>query len=40
VRATADVLLAPMPDWQVTREPDARTGWSELVQRPRDVSAT
>ena len=36
VRTTAEVLLAPLPDWDFRREPDADTGWAELViqQRP------
>jgi len=33
VRTTAEVLLAPLPGWDFTREPDAQTGWSELVIR-------
>jgi predicted DNA-binding protein with PD1-like motif len=35
VRTTAEVLLAPLPGWDFAREPDARTGWSELVIRRR-----
>ena len=31
VRTTAEVLLALLPGWHFTREPDAATGWSELV---------
>ena len=31
VRTTAEVLLALLPDWQFTREPDAGTGYDELV---------
>ena len=31
VRTTAEVLLALLPDWQFTREPDAQTGYDELV---------
>ncbi len=31
VRTTAEVLLAPLPDWQFSREPDPETGWHELV---------
>ncbi len=34
VRTTAEVLLALLPDWQFTREPDPATGWAELVIRP------
>lgn len=33
VRTTAEVLLALLPDWQFTREPDAATGYNELVVR-------
>lgn len=33
VRTTAEVLLALLPDWQFTREPDAATGYNELVLR-------
>ena len=36
VRTTAEVLLALLPDWQFTREPDAQTGFDELVVRARD----
>lgn len=35
VRTTAEVLLAPLPGWDFVREPDARTGWPELVIRQR-----
>jgi predicted DNA-binding protein with PD1-like motif len=35
VRTTAEVLLALLPDWQFTREPDAHTGYNELVVRAR-----
>jgi predicted DNA-binding protein with PD1-like motif len=35
VRTTAEVLVALLPDWDFTREPDATTGWYELVVRPR-----
>ncbi len=34
VRTTAEVLLAPLPDWAFTREPDDSTGYDELVIRP------
>jgi len=30
------VLLALLPDWQFTREPDAQTGYDELVVRARN----
>ena len=36
VLTTAEVLLALLPDWQFTREPDAGTGYDELVVRGRD----
>jgi predicted DNA-binding protein with PD1-like motif len=35
VRTTAEILLAPLPDWSLTREPDPVTGFQELVVRPR-----
>ena len=35
VRTTTEVLLAPLPDWHFSREPDSATGWSELVVRRR-----
>ena len=35
VRTTAEVLLALLPDWEFSREPDATTGYDELVIRPR-----
>lgn len=31
VRTTAEVLLALLPEWAFTREPDAVTGYHELV---------
>ncbi|CAM8649459.1 COG1661 Predicted DNA-binding protein with PD1-like DNA-binding motif [Comamonadaceae bacterium] len=34
VLTTAEVLLALLPDWQFTREPDPLTGYDELVIRP------
>ncbi|MFT3800999.1 MAG: DNA-binding protein [Burkholderiaceae bacterium] len=36
IRTTAEVLLALLPDGSLTREHDARTGFDELVVRPRD----
>ncbi|WP_298235743.1 PPC domain-containing DNA-binding protein [uncultured Azohydromonas sp.] len=33
VRTTAEVLLALLPGWRFTREPDAATGYDELVAR-------
>lgn len=35
VRTTAEVLLALLPEWAFSREPDAATGYAELVIRPR-----
>lgn len=35
VLTTAEALLALLPDWQFTREPDAVTGYDELVIRPQ-----
>lgn len=35
VLTTAEVLLALLPDWHFTREPDAVTGYDELVIRAR-----
>lgn len=35
VRTTAEVLLALLPDWQFSREPDFETGYDELVVRAR-----
>lgn len=34
VRTTAEILVALLPGWRFTREPDARTGYDELVARP------
>ena len=31
VRTTAEVLLALLPEWAFSREPDAATGYGELV---------
>lgn len=36
VLTTAEVLLALLPDWQFTREPDAATGYDELVIRAQN----
>lgn len=36
VLTTAEVLLALLPDWQFSREPDPDTGYDELVVRARD----
>lgn len=35
LRATAEVLLALLPQWEFAREPDAATGYDELVVRSR-----
>jgi predicted DNA-binding protein with PD1-like motif len=35
VRTTAEILLAPLSDWSLTRAPDAATGFNELVVRRR-----
>ncbi len=35
VRTTAEVLLALLPEWEFAREPDALTGYDELVVRAR-----
>lgn len=34
VRTTAELLLALLPDWRFAREPDAATGYAELVVSP------
>ena len=36
VRTTAEVLLALLPEWAFTREPDAATGFAELVVKARE----
>lgn len=36
VRTTAEVLLAPLQEWSLTREHDAVTGFKELVVRRRE----
>jgi predicted DNA-binding protein with PD1-like motif len=35
VRTTAEVLLTLLPEWEFAREPDAATGFDELVVRAR-----
>ena len=35
VRTTAEVLVAPLSGWSLTRAPDATTGFNELVVRRR-----
>lgn len=37
VRTTAEVLLALLPEWEFGREPNALTGYGELVVRVRKV---
>lgn len=34
VRTTAEILLMLLPEWQFSREPDAQTGYAELLIRP------
>jgi predicted DNA-binding protein with PD1-like motif len=36
VRTTAEVLVAPLVEWSLTREHDAATGFNELVVRRRE----
>lgn len=38
VRTTAEVLLALLPEWEFAREPDAVTGYDELVVRAVDAT--
>lgn len=38
VRTSAEVLLALLPEWEFAREPDALTGYDELVVRAVDVT--
>ena len=33
IRTTAEILLVLLPDYQFSREPDAESGWDELVIR-------
>jgi predicted DNA-binding protein with PD1-like motif len=35
IRTTAEILIAPLPDWSLAREYDATTGFNELVVRRR-----
>lgn len=37
VRSSAEVLLALLPEWEFAREPDAATGYDELVVRSAEV---
>jgi hypothetical protein len=39
VRTTAEVLLALLPEWRLSRAPDAVTGYDELVVSRKDLSA-
>lgn len=34
VRTTAEVLIAFLPAWHLSRESDPATGWNEFVIRP------
>ncbi len=36
VRTTAEVLIAPLPEWQLVREHDPATGFQELVVSCRE----
>jgi len=38
VRTTAEVLLVGLHEWQLTRAPDAATGFLELRIEPRSPS--
>lgn len=40
VRTTAEVMLLLLPEWSFAREPDAATGFAELVVRPVAGAAT
>src|SRR5262245_38276747 len=40
VGTTAEVLVAPLTDWSLTREHDATTGFKELVVRRRRTTAS
>ncbi|WP_096696190.1 PPC domain-containing DNA-binding protein [Polaromonas sp. AER18D-145] len=39
VRTTAEVLLALLPEWEFSREPDAATGYQELEITKRDLQS-
>lgn len=39
VRTTVEVLLVLLPGWRFTREPDAATGYAELVPRGPDAES-
>ena len=39
IRTTAEVLWASLTDWKLTREPDATTGFRELVVGSADAPA-
>ena len=34
IRTTAEILLALLPDWQLSRDADRATGYAELTIRP------
>ena len=34
IRTTAEILLAPLPEWRLARELDVATGFKELVVHP------
>jgi hypothetical protein len=38
VRTTAEVLLALLPEWRLSRTPDAVTGYDELAVSRKDLS--
>jgi predicted DNA-binding protein with PD1-like motif len=38
IRTTAEVLLALLPEWDFTREPDETTGYDELVVRRKTAN--
>jgi len=38
VRTTAEILLTPLTEWQLTRAYDGRTGFKELMVSPRRAS--
>jgi predicted DNA-binding protein with PD1-like motif len=36
IRTTAEIPLAQLPEWQLTREADPATGFKELVVRRKE----
>ena len=38
VRTTAEVLIALLPAWHFSRDPDPATGWNELFIAPRSAT--